>query len=212
MTITWLGQSCFKIQNNDLILITDPYGPVSGLRPIKGKADIVTISHQHKDHNYLKEIMDEPFVISEPGEYEVKGVYILGIPSGHDSVEGDERGQNIIYRYFFGGMVLAHLGGLRHLFSEDTIDQLGDVDILFVPVGNKHTLATDKVAEPISQVEPRIVIPMHYQIPGLSYDLKPLSVFGSEMGVRIDAQLDRLKIKKKDFEAEETAIKVLKKQ
>lgn len=212
MIINWLGLSCFKMQTRELTLVTDPYGPDTGLRPIKAKADLLTISHLHGDHNYLRGIMGEPFIIDEIGEYEVKGIYILGFSSFHDSQKGQQRGRNIIYRFFIEGITLVHLGDLGHLLTEQVVDQLGDVDILFVPVGDKYTLAVDKIPELVSAIEPRIVVPMHYKMPGLKYGLKPVSVFCSEMGVSKKAELDRLKIVKRDLEGEETRVQVLQKQ
>lgn len=211
MIITWLGQACFKIKNKDLTLITDPFGPETGLKPVKGRPDIVTISHSHPDHSYLNGIMGNPFIIDTPGEYERKGIYIVGIPTFHDSKEGHERGNNIIYRYLMEGMVLVHLGDLGHLLSEEVVDRLGDVDILFLPVGGVYTLAPDKLPELVSQIEPRLVIPMHYKIPGLAYPLEKVEKFCKEIGVPHKEQLDKLTVKKKNLLSEETEIKILKK-
>lgn len=211
MIITWFGQSCFNIQDKNLTLLTDPFGLATGLKPTKAKADVVTVSHAHNDHNYLNGVMGNPFVINEPGEYEVKGAYILGIPCFHDQKEGRERGTNIIYRYSIEGMTLVHLGDLGHLLSEEIIHRLGNVDILFVPVGGVYTLAVDKIPELISQIEPRLVIPMHYKLPGLKFSLEPLSRFCGEMGISSGSKLPKLKIKKKDCLSEKTEIKILEK-
>lgn len=214
MIISWLGFSCFKIQIKDLVLLTDPFGPETGLRGVKIKADIVTVSHNHSDHNYVSGILGEPFTIDSPGEYEVKDVYIVGFPAFHDSQEGKERGSNIIYRYVVEGMVLVHLGDLGHLLSEEMVDALGDVDILFVSAGSKHALSSDKIPELASQIEPRLVIPMHYDLPRAKKErnLESLSKFCEEMGISPESQLDKLKIRKKDLTSEETEIKILKKQ
>lgn len=212
MIITWLGQSCFKLQTRDLTLITDPYGPADGAKGCRSKADLVTISHDHADHNYLKGISGDPFVIDASGEYEVKGIYIVGLPSFHDNRSGEERGKNIIYRYVIEGMVLAHLGDLGHLLSEDMVDRLGDVDVLFAPVGGVYTLNVDKIPELVSQIEPRLVIPMHYALPGTTSPLKPLKNFCEEMGVKDLEPQDKLKLRKQDLASEDTEIKILKKQ
>ncbi len=214
MTISWLGFSCFKIQTKDLIILTDPFSPATGLRGVKSKADIVTISHNHTDHNYVSGLIGEPFIIDRPGEYEVKDVYIIGFPAFHDAKEGKERGSNIIYRYVVEDMVLVHLGDLGHLLTEEIVDSLGDVDILFVSAGSKHALSFDKIPELISQIEPRLVIPMHYDIPGVKKEreLSPLNKFCEEMGISSELQLDKLKVRKKDLTSEETEIKILKKQ
>lgn len=212
MIITYLGQSCFKFQTRDLTLITDPYGPEAGGSGARSKADIVTISHNHADHNYLKGISGDPFVIDSAGEYEVKGIYIVGLPSFHDNRLGEERGKNIIYRYVIEGMVLAHLGDLGHLLSSESVDRLGDVDVLFAPVGGVYTLNVDKIPELVSQIEPRLLIPMHYALAGSASPLKPLDNFCEEMGVKDLAPQDKLKLRKQDLASEDTEIKILKKQ
>jgi len=212
MIITWLGQSCFKFQTRDLTLVTDPYGPADGAKGFHGKADVVTISHDHADHNYLKGVSGDPFVIDAVGEYEVKGIYIVGLPSFHDHRLGEERGKNIIYRYVIEGMVLVHLGDLGHLLSEEMVDRLGDVDVLFAPVGGVYSLNVDKIPELVSQIEPRLLIPMHYALAGEASSLKPLKNFCEEMGVKDPTPLDKLKLRKQDLASEDTEIRILKKQ
>lgn len=210
MIITWLGQACFKIKSKDLTLISDPFGPETGLKPVKSKADIVTISHNHPDHSYLGGIWGHPFLIQAPGEYEIKGIYIVGFPSWHDAKEGKERGGNIIYRYLIEDIVFVHLGDIGHLLPEEVLDSLGNVDVLFLPVGDVYTLPIDKTPELVSQIEPRLVIPMHYKIPHLIYPLEPVNKFCEEMGISPQDQLDKLHLKKKDLISEKTEIKILK--
>lgn len=212
MTISWLGFSCFKIQTKELIIITDPYSAQTGLKAVKGKADIVTVSHDHYDHNYTSGIMGDPFIITEPGEYEVKGIYVVGYPAFHDNKEGEERGKNIIFRFTIEGMTIAHLGDLGHMLSEEQVDALGDIDILLVSAGSKHALVADKIPELVSQIEPRMVIPMHYAVEGVKADLVSIDLFRKEMGVASTDALPKLKISKKDMASEETEIKILQKQ
>ncbi len=209
MIITWLGHSCFKIQNKSLTLITDPYGPELGLRPIKAKADIVTVSQEYPEHNYLQGIMGESFVANDVGEYETRGVYIVGLASSSLNAPDGAAAKNVIFRFFLEGIVLVHLGDLGHLLSGEMIDALGDVDVLFVPAGEQGTLPVDKLPELIGQIEPRLVIPMHYQIPGVRVSLAAVSRFCEEMGVPAMPATDRLKITKKDLEGEETEVKIL---
>ena len=136
MYITWLGQSCFKIQGKDAALVTDPYSPKTGLKPVQVKADIVTISHDHYDHNHQQGVKGDPYIVDSPGEYEVKGVGIQGIPSWHDATEGKERGQNIIFTYEFEELRIAHLGDLGTKLDELQLDKINGVDILFIAVGS----------------------------------------------------------------------------
>lgn len=210
MTITWLGQFCFKIKDKNLTLICDPFEPRAKLKPVKGKADIITISCKNPDHNYIKGIMGNPLIIDTPGEYEIKETYIIGIPSYRDNKKDKERkGQNIIYRYLIEGIRVVHLGDLGHLLSEDTLALIGDVDIIFLPAGGAN-LPIDRLPELISQIEPRLIIPTYYKIPGVE-GLAPIEKFCKEMGISSAEKLDKLNIKKKDLGSEETEIKILKK-
>lgn len=213
MTISWLGQSCFKIQGKDVALVTDPYGGEVGLKLSRLSADIVTVSHDHDDHNNVDAVRGEkgetPFLISSPGEYEVKGVFVYGIPFWHDKSEGKERGQSVTYRIEMEGISIAHLGDLGHTLNEEQVAKLDGVDILLIPVGDKWTIGAREAAEIINEIEPRIVIPMHYKIPGLKMDIDPVDKFLKEMGAGKAEHLPKLKIVKKDLPQEETKVIIL---
>jgi L-ascorbate metabolism protein UlaG (beta-lactamase superfamily) len=212
MTITWLGHACFKIQDKNVTIITDPYDPSIGLKLPRLAADIVTVSHDHYDHNNIgaiRGVNGEPFVIKNPGEYELKGVFIYGLPSWHDKSEGKERGTNTIYRIEMEDISLVHLGDLGHILNEDQIKILEGVDILCIPVGGVYTINAKEAAEVISQIEPRIVIPMHYKIPGLKINIDPIDKFAREMGVSVKEKLPKLKVSQKDLPQEETKIIIL---
>lgn len=214
MTITWLGQSCFKIQDKDATLVTDPYEASVGFKLPRLSADIVTVSHDHYDHNNVGAVSGvngSPFVISSPGEYEVKGIFVYGIPSWHDKSEGKERGSNTIYRIQVEGISIVHLGDLGHTLSEETIGKLEGVDILLIPVGGKWTIGAHEAVEVISELEPRIVIPMHYKIPGLKVDVESVDKFLKEMGASKAEKLPKLKIARKDLPQEETKVIILEK-
>lgn len=214
MTITWLGQSCFKIQSGEVTLITDPYNSEVGFKLPRLTADIVTVSHDHFDHNNVAGVSGEngaPFLISSPGEFEVKGVFVYGIPFWHDKSEGKERGVNIVYRIEMEGISIAHLGDLGHILSEEQVAELDGVDILLVPVGGKWTLGASEASEVINEIEPRIVIPMHYKIPGLKVDVDTVDKFLKEMGASKAEKLPKLKISKKDLPQEETKVILLEK-
>lgn len=163
MRLRFLGHSCFKIRTKSATLVCDPYASEVGFSLPPVKADIVTVSHDHPDHNYVEGVKADPFVITGPGEYEVKEVAIIGIPSFHDAKEGEERGANTIYTVAAEDLVLCHLGDLGHALSTKTIEELGDIDVLFVPVGGIFTLDAAQASELVKQLEPRIVIPMHYR-------------------------------------------------
>ena len=212
MNIIWYGQSCFKIQSKDIVLITDPFDKKIGLRPPFGSADIVTISHDHYDHNNFQVIKNNPFVIDSAGEYEIKKVTIKGIDSCHDNQEGKERGQNVIYKIEMEGINICHLGD----FGQDTLingqlEKIGQVDILFIPVGGVSTIDWKSASAIISQIEPRVIIPMHYKISGVKGELLKLDTvnkFCEERGVSSKEAVNKFSIKKKDLpqEGSETVI------
>lgn len=163
MEITYLGHSSFRIKGKKVTLITDPFESKSvGLKFPKMDADIITVSHGHSDHNAVEQIGGKPFVVESPGEYEILGVSIIGISTFHDSVKGKERGNNTIYSLELEGIHLAHLGDLGHTLTDKEIEQLGTVDILFIPVGGTYTITAKQASEIIPEIEPSIVIPMHF--------------------------------------------------
>lgn len=210
MQITWLGQSCFKIQGKDITVVNDPYDKSIGLKLPRLNADILTVSHDHYDHSNIEAVSGNPFVITTPGEYEIKGVFIYGIPSFHDNKQGVERGLNIIYLFEFEGLKIVHLGDLGHLLTDEQLEKMGNIDILLVPIGGVYTINADQASEVISQIEPRIVIPMHYKIPGLKVNLDGINKFSKEMGIKESEALDKLRITKKDLPQEETKVVILK--
>ena len=211
MQITWLGQACFKIQGKEVTIVTDPYdNKYTGLKLPRLNADIVSVSHNHLDHNNIKVINGDPFVVNNPGEYETKKVFIWGIHSWHDNQEGAERGNNTIFVFKFEDIKIAHLGDLGNSLTDQQLEKLESVDILMVPVGGVYTIDAKQAAEVVNQLEPRIVIPMHYKIPGLKLKLDPVDQFCSEMGIKKNGAEDKLKISKKELPADEVQITILK--
>jgi len=211
MIITWLGQSCFKLQEKDTTVIIDPFDAATGLKEPRGSADVVLITHDHHDHNNLDAIKGDPFVINKPGEYEAKGVFVYGIPAYHDNVEGKERGENIIYLIESEGLKIAHLGDLGQIALTDAqLEGLNGADILLIPVGGGFTINGKEAVEIINQVEPRIVIPMHYKIPGLKISLDGVDKFCKEIGICSKDSPDKLKITKKDLPQEDMQVITLK--
>lgn len=190
MEIQYFGHSCFRIKGKDAILVTDPYSPEVGLKMDKISADIVTVSHQHYDHNNISVVTGttkrpNPFIISSPGEYEISGVFIYGVSSFHDAVKGAKRGNNTIYVINMDGIKLSHLGDLGHRLTDEQLEEVNGVDILMIPVGGTYTLDPHQAVEVISQIEPRVVIPMHYKLPGLKIVLAPVEEFLKEIGVEV---------------------------
>ena len=183
MDITWLGYSCFRIRGNQAIVITDPFPPGLGYTLGKQTADIVTISHQHPKHSYFQGIGGEPRLVKGPGEYEISGVLILGIAAYHDAVKGQSRGKNIAYLMEIDGVAVCHLGDIGHVLSNEQAEEMGNVDVLLLPVGGVSTINAAMAAEIIRKLEPKAVIPMHYQTPKTDRDLEPVENFLKEMGL-----------------------------
>ena len=225
MIIQWFGQSFFKINTKnstgeDVVVAIDPFDKSYGLKvPTKFGADIVLVSHEHKDHSNVDLIKEtslspEPFVISGPGEYEVKGVMIYGIPAFHDDKEGAERGEITMFLIESEGIWLAHLSDLGQKTLEDNqLEQLKEVDVLMTPVGGTFTIDAKEASKIISQVEPRVIIPMHYNLPGLKFKsgakLDGVDKFIKEEGIKAEEVEGKLKINKKDLPQEETKLFVL---
>ena len=216
MNINWYGQSCFQIssnqgKNNHVSTLIDPFEESIGLRlPRKLEADAVLITHNHFDHNNVKAVSGQPFVASCPGEYDIKGIFIQGIPAFHDNVQGKERGRTTIYTIEAEEIKLCHLGdlGQKELTAEQ-LDKIGDVDILMIPIGGFFTIDAQEAVKIMAQIEPKIIIPMHYRIPNLNIKLDGLDKFLKIVGVKKIEPLFKFSIKEKDLPKEEVKIIVL---
>lgn len=188
MDITPLGHASFRIRGKVATVVTDPYDSASvGLKfPKHVEADLVTVSHAHEDHSSVAQVEGSPFVIQGAGEYEVKGVGVVGISTFHDGEKGATRGKNTIYRIEIDGVSIVHLGDLGHILSTTEIDVLDGVNILMVPVGGVYSLDPTQAVAVVQEIEPLIVIPMHYGRPELNQKvfsgLSPVSVFLKEIG------------------------------
>lgn len=168
--IYWAGQSCFQIsvsnsKDHSADIVIDPYDDATGLKLPNLSADILLVTHNHHDHDNVKGVKGTPFVINGPGEYEVKGVFVQGIPSFHDDKEGKERGQNTIYVIEAEDTRFCHLGDLgQNLLTDEQLEKIDNVDVLMIPVGGVYTIDSSAAQKIISQIEPKIVIPMHYRL------------------------------------------------
>ena len=185
-----MGHSSFRFKAKEITLITDPFDPEkTGLKYPAQKADIVTISHNHPDHNYMKGIIgpvvrQETFVVDRPGEYEIGGVEVRMMSTHHDNKEGAERGSNLIAVMRIDDLFVAHLGDLGHVLSEKKIEDIGNVDVLLIPVGGVYTIDAKAAAEVVNQLEPSIVIPMHYGVLGMAGVEDFLKLMGIEVLTR----------------------------
>ena len=184
MEITWLGHSCFLIRGKEKTIITDPCHPDLGYRLGEPEADIATLSHFHPGHSYIEGVADEPKQIKSPGEYEIGGIFITGVATFHDDKKGELKGKNTIYVIEMDGITLCHLGDLGHPLGPHLVEELGDVDILFLPVGEVSTIPVDTAVEIVRQLEPPIVIPMHYKTEAFTGNLSLVDKFLDKMRIR----------------------------
>ena len=167
MKVKWLGHASFLVTSDSgTKIITDPYTPGGfGLNygEIKDSADIVTVSHEHADHNNVASVQGNPQVVREAAPVEVKGIKFNGIPTYHDEAGGSQRGNNIIFCFEVDGVRVCHLGDLGHPLSDKEVADLGKVDILLTPVGGNFTIDAKVAAEVGNTLQPKVIIPMHYQ-------------------------------------------------
>lgn len=187
MEITHLGHASFKIRGKTVTLVTDPFDPkMLGFKFPKTEADVVTVSHNHSDHNYTDGVSGEPLIISGPGEYEIKGAKIIGVSTFHDKSAGAERGKNTVYRIYLDGVSIVHCGDLGHKFDDVQLEMLDGADVLMIPVGGFYTLDAATAVAVVSQIDPHIIIPMHYATAtidkNLAAKLTDVNVFLKEMG------------------------------
>ncbi len=174
-------------------------------------ADLLSIDPIHWVETYLN-IKGEPFIIDSQGEYEVKNVFVYGLPAYHDNKEGAESGKITVFVIELEGMKIAHLGDIgQESLTDEQLEELEGVDVLLIPVGGEETINGTGAVKIISQIQPRIVIPMHYKIPGLNTKLEPVDKFLKEFGVSAPEKMEKLKISKKDLPQEETRVIILEK-
>lgn len=203
-----LGHSSFRIKGKTATVVTDPFDPafVGFPFPKHISADIVTISHAHKDHSASSLIEGNPYIVNGPGEYEIKGVGIIGVPLFHDDVKGASRGMVTSYRIEIDGVNIVHLGDVGADLSGDTVERFDGVDILFIPVGGVVTLNQNQMTTVLSELEPSIVIPMHYKTPRHDQkvfgELSPVSSFLTSMGKEDTTPVPKLSITKDKLPAE----------
>lgn len=184
MEITWLGHSCFRIKGKEALVLTDPYDPSLGYSLGKVNATIVTSSHPHPGHSYCQGVEGNPKILCAPGEYEICNVLLEGIATYHDNDRGKERGKNTVYVIEVDDVKLCHLGDLGHVPSAGQVEAMGDVEVLFLPVGGLSTINAPQAAETVRLLEPKLVIPMHYKTEAVSWALEPVQRFLREMGIK----------------------------
>ena len=195
MEIVWYGLNCFRLTERGMAtVVTDPYDASVGLTLPHPKADLVTVSHSGPECGYVNGVRSAQRVLDTPGEYEIGGVFITGIAAYADKKQGATHGMNTIFHFDYDGLAVCHLGHLGHVPSQAQIEALGTVDILLIPVGGDGGLAPTGASEVISLLEPSIVIPMRYKIPGLTLPLGTVNRFLKEMGIEKVEPKESIKI------------------
>jgi L-ascorbate metabolism protein UlaG (beta-lactamase superfamily) len=201
LDVTWLGHGCFRIRGRNAAVVTDPFPPAIGLKLPRLDAELVTVSHEHENHNYTH-AMREAHEIRGPGEYEVAGVSVIGLPTYHDGDHGAKQGRNTVYVIEIDDVRVCHLGDLGHKLDDADAGTIGRTDVLLVPVGGRTAMNASQAAEVVRQLEPRFVVPMHYAIPGLKLQLDPLDRFLAEMGVTASEPQPKLTVQASSGEYE----------
>ena len=203
MIITLFGHSCFRIESKEGSILIDPFSKDIGLKPPRIKDDLVLVTHSHYDHNNVEDASGQTMVIDGPGEYEKNGIYVRGVLSYHDKSGGQERGLNTIYVIKAEDMVVCHMGDFGQAeFEKNQLDNIGDVDILLLPVGGKYTIDYKEAVSAVGKIGPKVVIPMHYKIKDLKLDIDGSDKFIKELGL-IPEKVDKYKIAKKNLPMEE---------
>jgi L-ascorbate metabolism protein UlaG (beta-lactamase superfamily) len=208
--ITWLGHSCFRLRDRAATVVTDPYGKDLGLILPRVRADIVTLSHDADDHNYVKGVKGEFRVLTGPGEYEVSSVFVTGLElRGKAKKDAPAASRNTVFLFEFDDLTVCHLGDLNIVPTQAQVEEaLGAVDVLLIPVGGEESLNASQASEVVSLLEPHIVIPMHYHVPDIALKLEPVSKFLKEMGLDKVQPQESLKVSRSGL-PDETQIVLL---
>jgi L-ascorbate metabolism protein UlaG (beta-lactamase superfamily) len=182
MKITWFGQACFEFAAAGAAIVCDPYDPSTGYAAHPRRADIVTISHEHFDHNYLGWIKGAPAVVRGTGSRTVKGVRITGLPSFHDDSGGARRGPNTVFVIEADGLRICHMGDIGHTPGRELLEKIGKPDVLLIPAGGFYTVDGAQAAAIAAEIGAGLTIPMHYNTGGRDAPIGTVDAFALAMG------------------------------
>ncbi len=212
MKITWLGHSSFKLEESTgTTVVTDPYHPYVGYEMPEVTADIVTVSHGHKDHNHLEAVKGNPEVLNHAGAYDISGVHILARRTYHDSKNGAARGENLVFKFRMDGVDICHMGDIGEECNAMLVESLAPVNVLMIPVGGTYTIDAEQAKEFVDRIMPDVVIPMHYKTRDCAFDIARLNefldLFDDEDVVYTES--DTVEFDRADFDGESTKVYVL---
>jgi len=183
MKIKWYGHASFLITSEKgMRIITDPYEPGAydggiAYKPIEDAADVVTVSHDHADHNYVQGVKGNPQVVKGSGHHVAEGITFEGYGTYHDPSGGKERGENTMFVFTVDGVTICHAGDLGHLLTEKDARALGPIDVLMLPIGGVYTLDPKEATDVTNFLSPKILIPMHYKTPGCGFPIADVEDF-----------------------------------
>ena len=206
MDINWYGHSCFRLRGRDVSVVTDPYGPAAGFGALKASATAVTISHDHPNHNYARAISDARKIVTGPGEYEIGGLMITGVATAPLQLGDGSRLKNTAYLIQVDEVTVCHLGAISTVLTSDEIDQLKDTEVLLLPVGGHGTITATQASQIVSQLEPRMIIPMRYASDGNESQLDSAESFCKEMGLESPMPQPRISVTKSGLPDEPTVM------
>jgi len=208
MEIIWYGHSCFRMTERGLAtVVVDPFDSNAiGYFPLKLKSDIVAVSHDAPGHNFTNAVKGAGHILTGPGEYEIGGVFITAVQTDGNNRKKVEQPRNTLYVFDYDGLTVAHLGDLKQVPSQAEVEALGPVNVALIPIGGGDGLNAAKAAEVVSQLEPNIIIPMHYQTGDGKIDLDSLDKFIKEMGLQPIDPVPSLKVIKSGLPSESKVI------
>lgn len=203
LQIRWHGHACFEI-TNDLTLVTDPHdGKSIGIPAPSVVGDIILVTHDHYDHNSVKTVEKEGSkVVTDSRKRNISNIEIAGVDSFHDEDFGAKRGTNIMYKFVMDGIKFCHLGDLGHELDEESVQKIGDVDILFIPIGGTFTVDDRQAWNVINKIKPKIIVPMHYKIGGLSLPIAGIDPFLRQTNYKVIHVGNEIDIEKEDLPTE----------
>jgi L-ascorbate metabolism protein UlaG (beta-lactamase superfamily) len=193
MELHWLGHACFRIRGKGATIVTDPYADEVG-RLGRPTADLVTISHEHAGHGHAAGVAVQGRVVRGPGEYDIRGVPVVGVQTAHDAVGGRERGRNVVYALYVDDVAICHLGDLGHVPTAEQVEAIGRVDVLLLPIGPRAPLSATQALEVVNLLDPRVVVPMHHRVSPRDADDGSVAALCRALGAAASAPQGRLSL------------------